>query len=396
MSQSPSNPPPKKLPVLLLSVVTILLLVAFGWAGYILVKRFEQVEPDPLPVSQSNEVKAVDVAKVEKQLLSMKKRYRPGPHVSVMGLLPNGMIQQEVKGMKGSAGTPFVIPGAVFIPDDAPVPSLEPSRPKLTIHASTKQDRPLILIAGTPAKLKVNVRSLQGAVEGLLVRFDGYAGHFFLPSVIDSELGTIRIDGKGDSRFHFGMGAPVKPDGNLVDKDEPLELIMQVAAKNKDGTVSDYVGRKVKVLPLGTGDVEVTLSMDQTSDLDLYVVDPTGSAVFYRGKATDSGGHLDLDANAMCEDHLGVDHEHVFWEKGKAPPGTYQVRVSHYESCVAGEPVDYRITVRSCGETAVFSGQFVGMGRKKTCKADPKDDKLGCQKVVDFDVQPCEESLSPQ
>ena len=56
-------------------------------------------------------------------------------------------------------------------------------------------------------------------------------------------------------------------------------------------------------------------------------------------------------------------------------------------------PVDYRITVRNCGETAVFSGSFTGEGNSDTCDRDPSGagDRNWCQRVVDFDVTPCEQ-----
>ena len=102
-------------------------------------------------------------------------------------------------------------------------------------------------------------------------------------------------------------------------------------------------------------------------------------------------GHFainDLDANAACGSNLGVDNEHVYWPTGRAPRGTYTVRVAHYESCIEGRPVDYRITVRNCGETVVLSGRFAGASQSRTCLAAGQDPSW-CQDVVSFIVPPC-------
>ena len=65
-------------------------------------------------------------------------------------------------------------------------------------------------------------------------------------------------------------------------------------------------------------------------------------------------------------------------------------RVAHYRSCIGGRGVDYRVTVRNCGETAVFRGRFEGEGDTRTCMEAPPDAQPGwCQQVVSFDVTPC-------
>jgi len=65
--------------------------------------------------------------------------------------------------------------------------------------------------------------------------------------------------------------------------------------------------------------------------------------------------------------------------------------VAHFESCIHGAPVDYRVTVRACGETAVFSGRFEGEGDINNCFSDPGSNRGWCQQVVSFDVAPCKQ-----
>jgi hypothetical protein len=190
--------------------------------------------------------------------------------------------------------------------------------------------------------------------------------------------------------FRFGLDAPLGPGGAPLTDKPFLDVVMRVSSVDESGRVSPAAPRTVRIMTLGTGDVEVTLSMNAATDLDLYVVEGTGAMVYYGNTTAPSGGHLDLDANAGCSGNMGVNAEHVFWQTGQAPAGTYQVRVAHYRNCRNGQPVDYSITVRNCGETAVFAGRFEGPGESDTCNSDPGVRRNWCQTVVNFDVSPCQ------
>jgi hypothetical protein len=189
--------------------------------------------------------------------------------------------------------------------------------------------------------------------------------------------------------LRFGVDSPTRPDGLPAAADKPFFVNLRVAAQDDQGQVSAPIVRRLSILPLGTGDVEVSLSMGAATDLDLYVVEPTASVLYYGRQRSGAGGELDLDANAACSDNMGVNAEHVFWRQGAAPAGTYVVRVAHYESCIDGAPVDYRVTVRACGETVVLSGRFEGEGDADECLGDPGAQRSWCQQVVSFDVAPC-------
>jgi hypothetical protein len=197
------------------------------------------------------------------------------------------------------------------------------------------------------------------------------------------------VTGDGPVELQFGIEAPILPSGLPLEPGKDLFASIEIAAVDVNGQTSAWARRDLRVLPVGTGDVEVTLSMTRATDLDLYVVDPVGVVTYYGNTGNMSGGQLDLDANAGCSGNMGVDHEHIFWPRSRAPAGTYQVRVAHYESCIANERVDYRITVRNCGETAVLAGHFEGAGSSQNCTVDPGGQRQWCQQVVTFEVTPC-------
>lgn len=325
---------------------------------------------------------------------AMRQRYRAGPFVEVQGILPAGLSSQRRLSSAWRAGrtidNPWIIPGAELRPGAAP-PSVA-GGPSIVLGAGEDTSRPLAIVPGSAAQLAIDADAGSGAdgsVQGLIVSFEGYEGHFFLPASVDSELGAVRVAGVDEAVFHFGIDGAIRPGGAALDDDKEFRIPMFVSAIDVGGRVSPPVRRELSVLPVGTGDVEVTLTMTEATDLDLYVVDPTGVVVYYGDDENVSGGQLDLDANAGCGGNMGVNNEHIFWPAGRAPAGTYTVRVANFSSCIEGRRVDYTVTVRNCGETAVLRGHFEGQGDSDTCNRDPGSRWDWCQNVVSFDVTPC-------
>jgi len=113
------------------------------------------------------------------------------------------------------------------------------------------------------------------------------------------------------------------------------------------------------VVSVGTGDVQVSVSWDADSDVDLHVIDPAGDEVYYGATVIASGGELDLDSNAACIID-GVNNENITW--AAAAEGTYTVRLDYYLGCDVDE-TSYVVTVQRVDHDAeTFSGTFDGAG----------------------------------
>lgn len=114
---------------------------------------------------------------------------------------------------------------------------------------------------------------------------------------------------------------------------------------------------------LGTGDVQVTLRWDTTDDLDLWVTDPSGETIFYSHPASASGGKLDVDANARCNNPIDNPVENVFWPAGKAPGGHYKVEVAFYARCEnQHSTVPFTVRVLVDGKVRTFHGSVSSAG----------------------------------
>ncbi len=89
----------------------------------------------------------------------------------------------------------------------------------------------------------------------------------------------------------------------------------------KSGSDSDSVHFFAKVPPK---DIKIVLTWDTGTDVDLWVIDPTGEKTFYGNKSSPNGGNLDLDVvNGYGPETFTM---------AKAMAGTYTVNVQYYSS----------------------------------------------------------------
>lgn len=120
----------------------------------------------------------------------------------------------------------------------------------------------------------------------------------------------------------------------------------------------------------GTGDISFRLLWDGTADLDLHAEDPFGRHVgthmnyvgvtdpearsrqFAEYQRLDEElshlphGVLDIDCNADPERMCKRPIENMFWPKGTAPRGIYQVWVHHFQNVTGDGAVNYELEIR--------------------------------------------------
>ena len=183
-------------------------------------------------------------------------------------------------------------------------------------------------------------------------------------SIAGSSLGVVSEANSGIDEFYevvlptAGTSAALLLAFSQDIPTSPFDLFFAVVDTN--GTVGPYSAVRFDVIRVGTGDVQVTLSWDTDSDVDLHVVDPSGEEIFYGNRESASGGMLDLDSNAGCAID-GVRNENITWSIGAAPQGTYIVRVDYWSSCDALR-TNYTVVINNGGDTQIVNGTFTGAG----------------------------------
>lgn len=116
-------------------------------------------------------------------------------------------------------------------------------------------------------------------------------------------------------------------------------------------------------LEYGFGDVQITLTWDNTADLDLHVIDPGGEEIYWNDKYSSSNGVLDVD------DIDGLGPENIYWPQYEAPHGNYEVFIHMYPwdesdyilytgNSFYPNSSNYTVLVNAFGVTKKFTGSI--------------------------------------
>jgi hypothetical protein len=172
--------------------------------------------------------------------------------------------------------------------------------------------------------------------DGLILALQGVDGYVDVEYATDRSSATVAVTLEGDL-----------PAGAFT---------LRVAGR-QGSEVGAYVTIPVNVVQVGSGGpIQVSVSWDTPSDVDLHVIDPSGEEIYYANPVGDTGGELDLDSNAACGID-GVNNENITWDDDDNPSsGTYTVLVHYWSPCGQGT-TNYIVTVRVEGEaTRTFAG----------------------------------------
>ncbi len=111
----------------------------------------------------------------------------------------------------------------------------------------------------------------------------------------------------------------------------------------------------IPTVPVGTGDIQVTLTWfnENALDLDLWVTDPTDEKCYYGNTPSSTGG--DLDRDNLCGNYENGRPENIYWT-ATPPAGEYIVEVDWFSSC-SHEHGSQAFTVRTVvqGVTNTYS-----------------------------------------
>lgn len=123
---------------------------------------------------------------------------------------------------------------------------------------------------------------------------------------------------------------------------------------NYSGEVADSIKERVKAAGGNVdGRVRISLSWDNTDDLDLHLIEPDGHHVYYAGRSGKSGCKLDIDANG--QDGFREDPvENIYWPNLPTKEGIYRVVVNNYNKR-SSQNVGYTLEFDIDGETHHWS-----------------------------------------
>ena len=104
------------------------------------------------------------------------------------------------------------------------------------------------------------------------------------------------------------------------------------------------------------GDVQIVLTWNNTNDLDLVCIDPKGEQIWYRHRASRSGGSLDVDSNSGEKPITDRPVENIRWPYGGAPAGHYKVYVDFFGKHGHVETTPFKVTILVKGRSYEVNG----------------------------------------
>ena len=135
-----------------------------------------------------------------------------------------------------------------------------------------------------------------------------------------------------------------------------------------DPSVGPYARQLMRILAVGSGDIQISVAWTDSADVDMHVLDPNNEEIYFGHKTAASGGVLDRDANAACGKNTlpdgsqaFVSNENVTWPTGMGINGTYKVVLDLWSACGVTR-TDWVVTLQRVGTVPqIFTGSFNGV-----------------------------------
>ena len=156
----------------------------------------------------------------------------------------------------------------------------------------------------------------------------------------------------------------------MINQDITLEegqngFTVRVAIEDGNGGISQIWESTVQLLQVGTGNLQVSLSFDNSVDVDLLLREPNGTLICYYDVTSENGGRLDLDSNAGCAID-NINNENItYGDEAYVEPGRYEVYVDLYSNCNPEVATNFVVTalyqgvaIATASGTNPFSGTF--------------------------------------
>jgi len=163
---------------------------------------------------------------------------------------------------------------------------------------------------------------------------------------------------KGSAESQTPPAAPPRlPAGNPTTAQAPAAPPKLIAGKSSSTAPPPppEFAKRLALAGAKTGDVQISLIWFNVNDLDLHCIDPRGEFIYYARSRSSTGGTLDVDMNGAGPT-TNRPVENIYWPKGAAPLGKYQVFVHHYANHGAPDPTSYKVNVLIGGERREFEG----------------------------------------
>jgi hypothetical protein len=102
------------------------------------------------------------------------------------------------------------------------------------------------------------------------------------------------------------------------------------------------------------GEITITLAWKTSDDLDLHLVEPDGTVVYYGNKKSINGAELDIDMNVSGQNSVNP-IENICYRR-TPPRGSYRVLVHFFGRSSTASEIPYTVYVRNGTSEKYFQG----------------------------------------
>lgn len=129
-------------------------------------------------------------------------------------------------------------------------------------------------------------------------------------------------------------------------------FVIVIAVRNDAGLLSEHETITVTKVNAGTGTLQISCSWDKPNDVDLYLIEPNGTEIYYGNDESDNGGILDVDSNAACELD-NINNENITYSsEATIEGGTYKVLIDLWAACGVSDKTNFSVT-------AIYKGTLI-------------------------------------
>jgi hypothetical protein len=232
---------------------------------------------------------------------------------------------------------------------DPNIPNIDGNRP---IHLAVMQNNARLLVKALldntyTIPIQINAKNNEGNTAlhllAMLKAPDGVVATYLLDKQADPNLQNHA----GNTALHLAVQPNMTPEAtsfvlNLLNtdninpeiKDKSGVTIKQKAQQfNLTGLIKQFTKVTCQKKGATKGEIDIMLSWANKNDLDLHVICPCGTRIFFGNKRCNyCEGMLDIDMNVQYSNALNDAVEHIYFLKNNAKRGIYQVEVNHYRN----------------------------------------------------------------
>lgn len=248
----------------------------------------------------------------------------------------------------------MILPGSTIRDGEIPVPD---GTPQDVIESMPNS---IIVTSNSSFNVPFNLNTADGRVPRLVfVKLDGSNRYYEIELDSDGQVvgrnssviagGQFDCFGRPNIKLTGGplQNTPYTNTATVRTYAPPVAEPLDTSFLNDINFWSEPIQINFQCYEVGSGDIQISLTWNTSTDVDLWLTEPDGNRIWYQSRTSPSGGELDYDNTS------GYGPENIFY-LNEAPAGEYKVEVNYYSG--APTVTNYNVVVKNGNSVNTYSG----------------------------------------